>query len=581
MENITNNMNEKENNAMTIAEKTQMNIANIKTALADYGRYTDEEVLCDVSQSFIETVAVDNAMAKEELRNMFRKSPVWNEELDALVINGNRTHDPDYDRISNLAYEILYPAFHMMEGEYPFDHHKYNSGDLWNAICFFSNPDPGDHQRELYLNSLNKLAPDAYHEGRKPSRIFMGLCRALGVANDTAGSHFQRLFAQFADELSTRKIDFKLFVSVNPAHFITMSNPKRDSRGTMLTSCHSFNSTEYSYNNGCTGYARDPYTFIVFTASDPNDPETLNNRKTTRQIFAYKPGNGVLLQSRLYNTSGGTRGAQSESKVYRDLIQREISFCEGAVNLWKTELYLEQERVHFDEHRDFGGYADWIYEDFNAKVSIRTDQPDPHGFTIGESGVCCKCGCYTSDGVYCDDCERGGVECYECGSCYREDDMYYVYDTYGDRVQVCEHCRDRYYRYCENCDEYHHGDNVTWVEAVSSYICESCLEDNFHSCDNCGEYHRTDDMTEVIGRYGYWVYVCEDCLDEYTTCDDCGEYVHPDHVVTAYNESGEEIHICPSCRDNYTRCPDCGELVRRIENGVCPNCGAVRNEEVA
>ena len=43
-----------------------------------------------------------------------------------------------------------------------------------------------------------------------------------------------------------------------------------------------------------------------------------------RQMFAYKVNNGLLLQSRLYNTSGGTYGAQKESKLYRDLVQREI-----------------------------------------------------------------------------------------------------------------------------------------------------------------------------------------------------------------------------------------------------------------
>ena len=150
-----------------------------------------------------------------------------------------------------------------------------------------------------------------------------------GVADNSAGSQFQRLFAQFADELSTRKIDFKLFMSINPAHFVTMSNPKNDRRGTMLTSCHSFNSTAYEYNNGCSGYARDGVTFIVFTVADPEVAETLNNRKTSRQLFMYKPYNGLLLQSRLYNTHGGTRGEQEESKLYRDLVQRELSELEG------------------------------------------------------------------------------------------------------------------------------------------------------------------------------------------------------------------------------------------------------------
>ena len=154
-------------------------------------------------------------------------------------------------------------------------------------------------------------------------------------------------------------------MSINPAHFITMSNPKGDKRGETLISCHSFNSREYQYNNGCIGYARDKVSFIVFTVEDPTKPETLNNRKTTRQIFAYKPDNGLLLQSRMYNTSGGQTRMTEESELYRDLVQREITTLENGINLWKTETYDEDDEDHthlIRKHYDFGGYADWMYQ---------------------------------------------------------------------------------------------------------------------------------------------------------------------------------------------------------------------------
>ena len=156
-----------------------------------------------------------------------------------------------------------------------------------------------------------------------------------------------------------------------------MSNPKRDNRGSTLTSCHSFNVLDCDYNCGCSGYARDDVTFIVFTASDPDKPETLNNRKTTRQLFMYKPFNGLLLQSRLYNTYGGTCGAQTESKLYRDLVQRELSELEGVPNLWKTEKYCgNKHAIHIHCGNGFGGYADWPHPDFDAKISIRQDCAD-------------------------------------------------------------------------------------------------------------------------------------------------------------------------------------------------------------
>ena len=338
---------------------------NIRQALRDYGAHTSQtDVLDDVTDEFIYRLAADSSYAKQGLRELFSKSPVWNEELDALVINGTRTHDPDYDRIHRLAMQIL---------EKPFKSLDYDYNDILKAICFFSNPDASERDRESYIEAIRKLAPKAYTPTKKPSRVFKSLCVALGVADETAGSEFQRLYAQFADELSAKQIGFKLFVSVNPAHFITMSNPKRDSRGATLTSCHSFNSTEYDYNNGCTGYARDETSFIVFTVADPTDPETLNNRKTTRQVFAYRPGSGLLLQSRMYNTAGGVYGAAEDSKLYRDLVQREISMLEDVPNLWKTYSSIGDKADLVVAGDGFGGYQDWTYENFDGHISIRAD----------------------------------------------------------------------------------------------------------------------------------------------------------------------------------------------------------------
>lgn len=308
---------------MKTEDKIKLAEKNICQAIDDYRAHTySTAVLDDVSDVFVHKLAKDNTYFKKKLRDLFRKSPVWNEELDALVINGTRTHNPDYKRVQRLAEAIVSSARKQLTVT--------ENTLLDGALRFFCYP---DENPEMAINAMNKLVPKAFAVNKKPSRIFRSLCEGLGVASNEAGSDFQRLYAQFADEISSRKIDFKLYVSLNPAHFITMSNPKQDKRGDTLTSCHSFNSTSYRYNNGCSGYARDEYSFIAFVAADPKNPETLNNRKTMRQIFVYKPGNGVLLQSRLYNTSGGTYGAQADMKLYRDLIQREISALEGAVNL--------------------------------------------------------------------------------------------------------------------------------------------------------------------------------------------------------------------------------------------------------
>lgn len=59
-----------------------LNENNIRTAIEDYRRHTSEvTVLDDISFDFIHRLAVDNANSKTELRNLFRKSPAWNEDF--------------------------------------------------------------------------------------------------------------------------------------------------------------------------------------------------------------------------------------------------------------------------------------------------------------------------------------------------------------------------------------------------------------------------------------------------------------------------------------------------------------------
>lgn len=541
---------------------------NIRQALRDYAAHTSKtEVLEDVRDPFIRQLAHDSSYAKQGLRELFSKSPVWDAKLDALVINGTRTHNPDYDRIYQLAYKIL---------EKPLRSSEYDWGTLTNAISFFSNPEVDETTKQLYIDSIRRLAPKAYSPTKKPSRIFKAICVALGVADETAGSEFQRLYAQFADELSAKKIGFKLFVSINPAHFITMSNPKQDRRGTTLTSCHSFNSTEYDYNNGCSGYARDDVSFIVFTVNDPMDAETLNNRKTTRQIFAYRPGSGLLMQSRMYNTAGGTYGAVEDSKLYRDLVQREISMLEDVPNLWKTYSSTGDMRSLILEGSGFGGYPDWAYENFDGHISIRADcdedTVDP--LVVGTYGLCIVCGDEIDKGLYCCDRKHGIYVCDECGC--RCEELFDVRNSDGEWIQVCERCRDDNYVCCEECGEYWPEDNVTYVDG--SYYCDSCLDEYCEECDECGDYHRSSRMYDAY-RDGEEVRVCENCRDEdYYCCDRCGDLHHGDDMRRVYKADGYDYYLCEDCSEDFTLCPHCGELIEVKNDGTCPHCGVVVEE---
>ena len=523
-------------------ELTKKAEQNIRQALNDYDKVTRQHtVLEDVTDDFITTLAYDSVRAKQDLRELFSKSPVWDEELQALVINGTRTHNPDPDRIYELGRNIL-----TLNG-HPLDY------QLHNILVLFWDKNPEQYELDRSTAAIDEIAPGAYVPGKKLSRVFKQICVALGVADETAGSTFQRLYAQFADELTARKIDFKLYVSINPAHFLTMSNPKGDIRGSTLTSCHSFNSTDYSYNCGCSGYARDKTSFIVFTVDDPHNPESFNNRKTTRQIFADRPGSGLLLQSRMYNTSGGTRGACEDSTLYRDLIQREISELENQPNLWKTRPSYGDYSDFVQEGRGFGGYTDWTYDDFDGHISFRADcdMDSVRPLVVGTFGLCVKCGEEISEGMYCYDCNNERETCDDCGGHCSA--TFLVYDPRGYEQYVCEECLNDHYERCGRCCDYHHNDTMTYVEDADEDYCEDCLEYVAECCDECGEWHLRDNMYRAYGRYGDEVRVCEGCLDHFVTCDECGELYHRQNIIKVTAEDGTTIHLCESCMERKER----------------------------
>lgn len=117
---------------------------NIRQALADYWKHSDtnSEIYDEVTEVFIKRLAKDSSYAKQDLRELFSKSPVWDERIDALVINGTRTHDPDYERIRDLEMAIFHPLYIHGPYDTTFDTHtrKNKSGRLWNSLLLLIVP---------------------------------------------------------------------------------------------------------------------------------------------------------------------------------------------------------------------------------------------------------------------------------------------------------------------------------------------------------------------------------------------------------------------------------------------------------
>ena len=87
------------------AELVEKIVADCKKAIADYFRYVPEE-LNDVEEfitdDFYYRLARDYVENKKALREFMRRSPAWNEDLQAWVINGNtRTRQRFNSQVSN------------------------------------------------------------------------------------------------------------------------------------------------------------------------------------------------------------------------------------------------------------------------------------------------------------------------------------------------------------------------------------------------------------------------------------------------------------------------------------------------
>ena len=74
--------------------------------------------------------------------------------------------------------------------------------------------------------------------------------------------------------------------------------------------------------------------------------------------------------------------------------------------------------------------------------------------------------------------------------------------------------------------------------------------------------------------------VCEDCREDYCYCEKCDDLYHCDDMNTVYTPQGE-LMVCDDCVEDYDRCPHCEELIEMNDDGTCPNCGAVIEEQEA
>lgn len=517
----------------------------IVSGLDEFNTLTDYPV--EFCQRFVNRLAKDAIEAKAGLIEILSRSPYWQEEILAVRYPLLQKEEIPWEkvRVSLLRYFCMEHNISERVFLIILSTLKKTLVEvaLESGSSAYMNNEIGEvFTQEEYMKYIFTPCGRGW-ETKKPSRILMACCKKLGLVDN---NDFNSWFTRIADLLSMKSPKY-LYISVNPVHFLSMSNPKgqKGRHQDIMTSCHSLNITERNRQEGrddCTyaagnsGYARDGVTMIAFTCPSGREKNCLNSLKTNRQLFHYE--DGVLLQNRPYTTRtnesyGGAEdiGQFPESNQFRLAVEEVISTGLNMENKWRKADYSDY-YCKFLKHSDFRGFADWNVHRFlklcnmvYLKAIVNTSDIEEKDvlMTIGEDGLCLECGhslSYANNNPLCEDCYQQGIPCEHCGNIHQEEELEYVYD-YG---YVCRHCLGD----CDNfiyC-EYHAG----WeycpngrYGTVNNYgtVCEDALFNSgmFSFCYDCGEWYLTEDC--------YWIEVGDDGKDY---CHDCIEN-HSDNVA--------------------------------------------------
>lgn len=103
-----------------------------------------------------------------------------------------------------------------------------------------------------------------------------------------------------------------------------------------------------------------------------------------------------------------------------------------------------------------------------------------------------------------------------CSGCTAEVEVEDAYTISYSGDVSCENCK----RICERCDDTGWESDDWYYVDQSEMWCNSCTENSAHYCDDCNEYHTGDNYYVSDSNNSY----CENCIGNASYCEDCDEY---------------------------------------------------------
>ena len=403
--------------------------------------------------------------AKGPLVDVLRQHPNWNEQELAIVFEVSEHRGIDRDTVDETKYDLmLFSEKIAMTPE--------ERSDFKAAI----NETTADHARVPDESRLMEIARRGHIKcapGQKASRIINKICLHFGLDHYEedkviAGEPrrvkpYNAIFARLADALNPAEIQKTAVLSVHPCDFLEMSN-----KDDVWHSCHCLG--DGCYKGGCQSYMGDGVSMIFFTIDESVRADFHKAPRITREIFCYTEG--LLLQSRLYPTDNA-----EQYDLYRNLVQRAISECLGAPNLWTTRRELKNISDFWTTASGALHYTD--YDNGYASLSfLKGGEPYGH-LRIGSQSLCPCCGEPINNHrhIKCDHCEKV-VICKDCGETVRKCDTHYLEGAF-----YCKACVHR----CSFCGEYTHGTVYPAFDEMGTLreVCAPCHNDIVEPCSRC------------------------------------------------------------------------------------------------
>ena len=478
----------------------------------------------------IEKIFEESLKAKENILNVLRKHPNFDEEKQAIVFNADYNRDVDYYTCRQFrnwlvrrielrqdAGELTYCQasilkdiiYYLAGGSSQFMTDEYAIDNI-NVEC---------QKHELSELGLSKFK---VHLQQKRSRLVGKFCKALGIDKCDA---YQQEFAKYGDAINPLKVGRFTVISVNPADFVMMSN------GTSWRSCHNPDKETYSGCN-CSGgisHALDTSSIIMYTVHPDYVGDLQMAKKVDRCVFFVDEDLQHFVQSKVYPD-----GTEQKSSEFREIFQMVWSQCTGQPNLWTKKKLGDSISETIRSGYGSTAYPDFNYCDRNIIVHFFPSGADEDSFKtihVGSLPICVECGSRHSieDQINC--CTYfSSVTCPNCGNhLYDEDDLRYS-DFHGETG-------------CDDC--------MTW----NSW---------------CEDYFWDDDGTEYVENLGEYIPVCymEYHDEDFVRCEECGDWIYIGYRNSgeyAVTEDGE--YFCRDCSDSVEYCADCGSC-HRIEDMV-------------